>query len=87
MITIEVESMRQAMTRAFSKQLIDMDKMFQSAVEDATQPEKVQRIITDAANRFIKEAVEDETKNFLLYGEGRKLIKKKVKELLENSDL
>lgn len=77
--------MRQTMHHAFSEQLLNLDEQFKAAVEDATQPEKIQELLTDAANRFIKEAVEEETKSYFLYGEGRAAIAEKVKERLSET--
>lgn len=74
--------MRQAMHHAFSEQLLNLDEQFKTAIEDATHPDKIQQMLTDAANKFIKQAVEEETKSYFLYGKGRKEIAKKVEERL-----
>lgn len=81
-IKIEVQTMKQSMLHAFSQQMLGLDEMFKEALDDACQPEKVQNILTEAANKFIKEALETETKNYFTYGEGRKFIANKVKEKL-----
>lgn len=85
-IKIELEGMKQCMMHAFSEQLLNMDKAFQVAIEDACRPEKVQALMTDAANRYIAEAVQSETKAFFLYGEGRRLIAAKVLETLRQEE-
>jgi hypothetical protein len=88
-IKLEVETMRQAMHAAFSQQLIGLDEMFRVAVEDACNPEKVQKLLTEAANKYIREATKQATADYFMNGEGRKLIVAKVKERLklgENCD-
>lgn len=82
LIRIEVERMKHTMLHAFNQQTLRLDMMFKEALDDTCQPEKVQNILTEAANRFIKEALETETKNYFTYGEGRKFIANKVKEKL-----
>jgi len=82
-IKIEVESMKHAMLHAFSEHLLNTDAAFKAAIEDACKPEKVQAILTEAANKYLKEAIEGETKSYFLYGDGRKAIAEKVKERLD----
>lgn len=82
-IRVEVETIKQAMLHAFSEQMLNLDQQFKVALDDACQPAKVQAILTEAANRYIKEAVQDETKHYFLYGEGRKHIAAKVKERMD----
>lgn len=83
MIKIEVETMRESMVHAFSAQMLDLDKNFRIAMDDACQPQKVQAILTEAANSYIRQALEEETKSYFLHGDGRKVIAAKVKEKLD----
>ena len=76
--------MKQAMLHAFSEQTLNLDAQFKIALEDACQPDKIQALLTESANRYIREAVQDETKHYFLYGEGRKYIAEEVKKRLEN---
>jgi len=82
-IKIEVEHMKQAMLHAFSEQLLNTDTAFKAAIEDACKSEKVQAILTEAANKYLKEAIESETEGYFRYGDGRKAIAEKIKEHLD----
>lgn len=75
--------MRQCMVHAFSEQLIKMDGAFQEAIAKACRPEAVQQIIDEAAVRYLNEALDEEVKSFLLYGEGRKLVRAEVEKRLK----
>jgi energy-coupling factor transporter ATP-binding protein EcfA2 len=81
-VQLNVESMRFTMQQAFSKHLLDMDKMFQHAIEQACRPENVQAVLQDAAERFLRETVEQEVKNFFAYGPGREEVKGMVERAL-----
>lgn len=78
--------MKQSMLHAFGQQMLGLDEMFKTALDDACQPEKVQNILTEAANKYIKEALEIEAKTYFLFGEGRKSISEKVKEKLDKEE-
>lgn len=82
-IRIEVETMKQVMFHAFQQQLLNLDEQFKLAVENACKPEKIQSILNQAANKYIREAVEEETKHYFLHGNGRKHIAELVKTQLE----
>lgn len=86
LIRIEVEAMKQSMVHAFSQQMLNLDELFKAALDDACQPEKVQNILTEAANKYIKEALDFETQRYFLFGEGRKAISEKVKEKLDKEE-
>jgi len=75
--------MRQCLLHAFSEELVKLDQQFRVAVEDACQPEKVQAVLTEAANKYMKQALEEETKSYFMYGDGQKSIAAKVKEKLD----
>ena len=72
------------MLHSFSEQMLNLDQQFKAALDDACRPEKIQAILTEAANRYIKEAVQEETKHYFLYGDGRKHIAAKVKERMDS---
>lgn len=78
--------MKQSMIHAFGQQMLSLDEMFKAAIDDACQPEKIQAILTEAANKYISEALEIETRNYFLLGEGRKFIIDKVKEKLDKEE-
>lgn len=82
-IKIEIESMRQSIVHAFRNQLLGIDEQFKLALDEACQPEKIQKLLTDSANSAIKEAIEEEVRHFFEKGNGRKLVAEKVREKLE----
>ena len=79
-IKIEVEHMRQQMLHAFSDHLVNLSADFKVAIEAACSPDKVQALLTEAAARYLNEAIQTETKSFFLYGEGRKLVAEHIKQ-------
>jgi hypothetical protein len=83
-IKIEVDTLKIAMHQAFKQELVRIDEQFKRAIDSATHADRVQQILDDAAGKFLKQALEEETKQYFLYGEGRKHIAKKVKERLKN---
>lgn len=85
-IRIEVETMKQSMVHMFSQQMLSLDALFKEALDDVCKPEKVQAILTDAANKYMKEALETEIQRYFMFGEGRKFISEKVKEKLDKEE-
>lgn len=83
LIKIEVEHMRQSMIHAFSEHVLKMDGLFQHAITAACKPEVVQEIVDDAAQRYLRQALDEEVKNYLTYGEGRKLVRAEVEKRLK----
>lgn len=81
-VRLEVESMRHAMQQAFSSHLLEMDGMFQQAIEQACRPEHVQAVLNEAAERFLREAVSAEMKAFFNHGPGREEVKQLVARAL-----
>ena len=75
--------MKHSMLHAFNEQMLQLDGLFQAALDDACKPEKIQLILTEAANRYTREAMESEVKSYFLYGEGRKHLAAKVKARMD----
>lgn len=75
--------MRQSMIHAFSEHILQMDGLFQHAITEACKPEIVQELVMDAARRHLRTALDEEVKNFLAYGEGRKLVRAEVEKRLK----
>jgi len=82
LIKLEVEHMRQSMVHAFSEHCLKMDGLFQHAIAEACKPDAIQAVVTEAAQRYLKQALDEEVKNFLTYGEGRKLVRAEVEKRL-----
>lgn len=81
-VQLTVEHMRYSMQQAFSQHLLDMDKMFQHAIEQACRPENVQAVLEDAAQRFFQEAVQQEVQGFFRHGPGREEVRQMVARAL-----
>jgi hypothetical protein len=81
-VQLNVESMRHTMQQAFSQHLLDMDKMFQHAIEQACRPENVQAVLQDAAERFLREAVDQDVRGFFAHGPGREEVRQMVARAL-----
>lgn len=75
--------MKQAMLHAFSEQILNLDQQFKAALDDACQPRKIQAILTEAANTYVKQAVQEEVQTYFQHGEGRKHVVAQVKMKLE----
>jgi hypothetical protein len=82
LIKIEVEHMRQSMVHAFSEHVLKMDGLFQHAIAEACKPEVVQEIVNEAAHRWLKEALDNEVKSYLMFGEGRDFVRAEVEKRL-----
>ena len=83
MIKIEVEHMRHSMIHAFSEHILKTDGLFQHAITEACKPEVVQEIVDDAARRYLHQALDEEVKSYLMYGEGRKIVRAEVEKRLK----
>lgn len=82
LIQITIDHMRHTMVHAFTEQILGMDQMFQTAIAEACQPENVQRILTEAAQRVLRETVAKEVEAYFGYGEGRKQVQSVVSRAL-----
>lgn len=83
-IRIELESMKTAMSHAFSEQMLQMDVMFKQAVEDACEPYRVKAMLAKEAKRCLDDAVRSEVEEYFKYGEGRELVKERVIKQLDS---
>lgn len=85
LISIQVEHIQYTMQQAFTKHLLDMDKMFAVAIQEACKPENVQAVLTAAAKRHLQAAVENEVDAFFRYGPGREEVSRLVSQALSYS--
>ena len=83
-IRLEVEGMKHAVLHAFSDHLLTMDEDIKAAVDKIVTPEYIQRIVENAAAEYMKVAIEEEIRNFYLYGDGRKAVKEACAKLIDN---
>ena len=75
--------MRQCMVHAFNEHLICLDQQFKEAINNACTKEAIESILNDAAKRYLAQAIDEEVKGVLLYGEGRALIKAAVEKRIK----
>lgn len=71
------------MCHAFSKQLLNLDEQFKVAVENATKPEAIQKLLNAKAHEYIHESINQEVKHYFLYGDGLLAIKEQVRKKLD----
>ncbi len=81
-IKLEVSGMREQIAMAFTNWQFKQDAMVQEALKQVCTEENVQSIINDAVAKELTHAIEEETKSFFAYGDGRKLVRKLVLEKL-----
>ncbi len=84
-IRLEIESMRQSILMGFTQQMVELDSMVKIAVEKACSQENIQYILDEASNKYIKEALDEELKNYFIRGRGRKILAEKVAEKLKDT--
>lgn len=77
-ITIQLETMQQEMHHAFPQQLLNLDEQFQQAVKEACEPKRIQYLLNQYAEKYIKEAMDQEVRWFFMNGPGREVVKDRV---------
>jgi predicted flavoprotein YhiN len=82
MIRLEVEGMKTSIICALSEYTAQMDADIKKAVELACTPDRVKEVLYAAVGKELKNAIEDEIRNFFAYGNGRKAIKAAVEDKL-----
>lgn len=65
---------------ALTEHQAKMDQDIQAAVEACCQPENIERIVRQAAEAALDNAIKEEVKAFFTYGNGRKAVAAAVKE-------
>lgn len=86
-IRFEVEGMKHSLITALTENQAKMDEYVKEAVERATEPENIKRVVEKEVSRTLEKVIQDEVKNFFSYsGEGRQIIAKLVKNKLLNKD-
>ena len=82
-IRLEVGHLRHTMVRMMTDHTAKMDFQIKQAIEQACSPDNVQRILDEAARRYLAQAIDDEVKSFLLCGKGRALLRKQIEKRLK----
>lgn len=84
-VRLEVEYMKHAILHAFTEHTLKVDADVKAAVEHFCRPENVKAIVKSAVDSILKGAIEDEIRNFFMYGAGRSAIAEAVKRRLEKA--
>lgn len=82
MIRLEVEGMKRSIVTALLEHQAKMDADVIAAVEAYCQPENISRVIHEAAQTALDNAIREEVKAFFWSGLGRKAVAEAVKETL-----
>lgn len=73
-ISITFERMKQSIAHCISEQDIQFDQNFKAAMEIATSPENIARVINEQVKREVENQLHASVKNHFQYGEGRQFI-------------
>ena len=84
-VRLEVEYMKHAILHAFTEHTMKVDEDVKRAVEYFCRPENIQAIVGKAVNDVLKSAIEDEIRNFFMYGAGKAALADAVKRRLEKT--
>lgn len=90
-IKVELEFMKQSMHHAFSQQVLEMDKMFKEALEQALDPERIKNLLLWEAERQVKGIIDEAVKNAFQHDTpGRRFmeeaVRDQIKQLIDNQD-
>ena len=81
-LQLDVEAIRLHFMQAFTELQIDTRKMVNEVLEKTVTPEYLEEAIKDAAKSAIKQVTSEEVTRFFVYGDGRKVVKKVVVDML-----
>ena len=82
LIRIELESLKSCLVHAFSKQMLDMDEMFNEAVKRYCTPENIESILNTEVKRVLDKLISETVSGFFTYGKGRDIVAERVKSRL-----
>lgn len=85
-IEIAFTGMKQAIRTAFASTQLEMDKMFQSALEAACDPAVLQKKMDETVKQEIDQAVAKAVAEYFRYGEGSKIIAAEVTRRLQRDN-
>lgn len=84
-IRLEVEHLKHCILHAFSDYTLKFDETLKRAVEAYCTSATVDKVMTEAVEREMRTAIEQEIKDFFKYGEGREAVSAAVKARLTAS--
>lgn len=85
-IKLNVQNMHHTMAHALHKYTVDLDETLQAALKAYCTPENLEHIIQSETTKVLDQVIKEEVRNWFVYGEGRKTIKKAVEEKLRNNE-
>lgn len=85
-VRLEVEYMKHAILHAFTEHTAKVDADVKAAVEKFCQPGNVARIVQDAVDRVLRDAINAEIEHFYRYGAGRDHLKEAVRKRLDGDN-
>jgi hypothetical protein len=84
LIRIEFERMRQSVVMAITERQIAFDEMFQQALDEACNPERVQAELNREVRASLDRALKEEIGNFFKWGgDGRRHVRDAVVEWMD----
>ena len=81
-VRLELERMSHTLYATINAELLARDVDIRRAVEEACKPENVRRILRDAVNNTLNDAINHEVRAFFTYGKGQEGLKRAVADLL-----
>jgi hypothetical protein len=82
-IKLSIENMRYTMAYALSEHAAELDSTLQAALKAYCTPENLERVIRGEVTKVLDQVIKEEVRNWFVYGEGRKTIKKAVEKKLK----
>jgi hypothetical protein len=85
-IRLDIQNMQRTMAYALSEYAAELDSTLQAALEAYCTPGNLERVIQSEVTKVLDQVIKEEVKNWFVYGEGRKTIKKAVEEKLRDNE-
>lgn len=81
-LNVDLRIAREQLHLALLTRLDDLNAMLAESLEKALTPDAIHGIVDRQVSEVLDKAVREEITNFLLYGEGRRILRTKVAERL-----
>lgn len=75
--------MQYSISRALQEYAAQMDSDIQAAVEQVCTPEHITAVVRQTVQQTLDQVIQEEVRNFFLYGAGRHVVKAAVIQKLE----
>ena len=83
-LRVEVQGFRHAAMHALPERNDQFIAMVKAELARQLQPENLELILRDEADKAVKEAITSEIRKYLIYGEGRRTVEQLAKAQLED---